>query len=228
MSFAITYNRLDTLGNLLPPSQETLMLFMASLSMTHKPGTIKTYLQAVRNLRVEHGYANPLQDAPGVRRLLWGIKRTYGDGTNNRLPITPAILVKFFSLLNLTAHDHILIWAALLTAFFGFLRSSELVSLNVADVCFEGEKYHVTLRASKTDPFRTGAIVTLCTANHPFLCPVRALSAWSRIGPRHGCLFLWGVIPIKIHLLNFRPLSQEWGSFVQLGGPCVKGIICAA
>ena len=82
-------------GYLLPASQETLMLFIAFLSTTHKPGVIKTYLQAVRNFHIEYGYANLFKMHQEFEGSFGGIKRAYGSGTNNCLPITPAILVKF-------------------------------------------------------------------------------------------------------------------------------------
>ncbi len=119
-NLAITFNRLDPQGNLLPASTETIMLFMAYLSHTHRPGSIKTYLQVVHHIHLQHGHTNSLTDSAGIQRL----KRVYGTPANARLPITPHLLTRFFANLILTHHDHLLIWAALLVAFFGFLRSS--------------------------------------------------------------------------------------------------------
>ena len=44
-------------------------------------------------------------------------------------PVTSSLLRRFYHLLHLASYDHFTLWAALLIAFFGFLRSSELLAL---------------------------------------------------------------------------------------------------
>jgi len=52
-------------------------------------------------------------------------------------PVTPSLLRRFYHLLHLASYDHFTLWAALLVAFFGFLRSSELIALRYSSHSFE-------------------------------------------------------------------------------------------
>ncbi len=101
-----------------------------------------------------------------------------------------------------SSHDNAMMWAACCLAFFGFLRLGELtvpsdgsfdpmVHLTVKDISFDDATrptvLHVTLKQSKTDPFRKGVTLTLGRTNHS-LCPVAAMAGYlvlheSRGGP---------------------------------------------
>ena len=151
------------------------MLFTTFLSATLKPQSIKVYLYGVRNLHLEHGFPDPLPEARQLRRLLHGIKRLKGSQPDARLPITPSLLRSFHMLL-LTAHyDHLMLWAACLTAFFGFLRCSKMLALLRGDLRRSAKGYHLTIRASKTDPIRHGASVRLSHSSDSTLCAVTTL-----------------------------------------------------
>ncbi len=175
ITFAITYHCLAPDGSLLPASEDTLMLFATFLASSLKPQSIKVYLYGVRNLHLEHGFPDPLTDALLLRRLLRGIKRLKGTSSDSRLPITPSLLRRFRSLLHLTHYDHLMLWAAILLAFFGFLRSSELLALRHSDALRRPEGYLLSIRASKTDPFRHGATVKITSLPDRTLCAVNAI-----------------------------------------------------
>ena len=190
ISFAITYNCLGTDGSLLPASEDTLMLFATSLATTLKPQSIKVYLYGVRNLHLEHGFHDPLANTLQLRRLLRGIKRLKGVPADTRLPVTPSLLRSFHQLLLPTAYDHHMLWAAIMTAFFGFLRSSELLALQHSDVQRSTGGFRVAIKVSKTDPFRHGATVMLTSSTDSILCPVAALDRWLAASTfRHGPVF---------------------------------------
>lgn len=187
--FALLYHCLSPDGCLLPASEHTLMLYTTFLAYTHKPQSIKVYLYGVRNLHLEHGLPDPLTDALQLRRLLRGIKRLKGSAVDSRLPITPSLLRSFHCLL-CTSYDHLMLWAAILTAFFSFLRSSELLALQHSEVTRLAEGYHLSIKASKTDPFRQGATVLLSGSADPTLCPVAALDHFLAASPsRQGPIF---------------------------------------
>ena len=189
LNFTIGYDRLNPGGNPLPASEETLMLFASFLSLNLKPASIKTYLFAVRNLHVEQGLPNPLEGCLQLQRLLRGIKRVYGASQDNRMPITPILLRSFKTHLNTTYKDHKMIWAAMLLAFFGFLRSSELVALNTADISRESVGYRLHIKASKTDPFRKGTSLIVASSGDPILCAVRAMDLYLEGSQPRGTLF---------------------------------------
>ena len=74
-------------------------------------------------------------------------------------------------------YDHTTLWAALLLAFFGFLRSQELLALQYSDLARSTDGYRVQIRCSKTDPFRSGATIRITPSGDPTLCAVTVLDA---------------------------------------------------
>ncbi len=213
--FTSHYQRLHPGCSPIPASEETLMLFATYLTCRLKPASIKVYLYAVRNFHVENGLPNPLENCLQLQRLMRGIKRTYSSGPNHRLPITPTILRSFSCHLNFTYHDHLMIWAAMLLAFFGFLRSSELVGLRMGDIIWQHEAFGLAIRASKTDPFRKGITISIAATQDTTLCPVQALQqylACQSLGP--GPLFRFADgSPLTKRSLNMlvKTLSQRVG-----------------
>lgn len=123
------------------------------LSATIRLQSIKVYLYGVHNLHLKHGFPCPLQGALQLRRLLRGIKRTLGLSPDTRLPITPSLLRRFFSHLDLSYYDHSILWTACLLSFFGLLRGSELLALRPCDLVRHPHTYTVTIHKSKCDPF---------------------------------------------------------------------------
>lgn len=218
--FAIMYHCLAPDGSLLPASEDTLMLFTTFLASSLKPQSIKVYLFGVRNMHLEHGFPDPLSDALQLRRLLRGIKRLKGVARNPRLPVTPSLLRRFHCLLDLTHYDHTMLWAAILVAFFGFLRSSELLALQHEDVIRRPEGYHIIVKVSKTDPFRHGTTVKLTPSGDRILCAVTALDRLLAVSPsRKGHLFCFeNRTPLTQHHLNtlIRELAGRTGVNSQL------------
>ena len=96
-----------------------------------------------------------------------------------------------------------MLWAAMLTAFHGFLRVSEYTASHIkkynplTSLCFEDitilphGAISVYIKASKTDPFRQGTVIHLYQNNSP-LCPVLALKKFLPFhATRSGPLFTW-------------------------------------
>jgi integrase len=70
--------------------------------------------------------------------------------------------------------------------FFGALRRSELVGLNIEDVEFTPEGAILTIRKSKTDQEGRGRAVALTYAKRAGLCPVRALKEYLAVRRQKG------------------------------------------
>ena len=95
-----------------------------------------------------------------------------------------------------------MIWAAMLVAFFGFLRVSEYTSLRVtsfdpsitlmfSDIEVSNNCCNVRIKHSKTDPFREGTNIRLA-ANQSSLCPVEAIKNFTYVHPlQDGPLFMF-------------------------------------
>ena len=137
-----------------------------------------------------------------------GIKRIQGNIFKKppRIPITPALLTQLGWTLwssSIDFPDKIMIWAAMLTAFHGFLRVSEYTSSHVrtfdplTTLCYQDitinsvNSISIQIKASKTDPFRQGTTIHLFR-NHSPLCPVQAMSSFlSKHPTKCGPLFTW-------------------------------------
>ena len=123
--FCAQLGKVHPSGSPCPTDEWTLCLFATFLANTVQHSTIKVYLSAVRSLHIEQGFADPLVECLRLRRVLWGIKRTQGDTSSLRLPVTNDILMVIFHALDLSLPDHGMFWAACNLAYFGFLRSAE-------------------------------------------------------------------------------------------------------
>ena len=197
-----TYHKLQPI----PSTEETLILFATELSYTHAHSSIKVHLSAIAyHLAIKH---HPL-DFKRCRRLYYlmrGIKRTQGRTRRRRkrAPITPKMLkdinIRLFNS-SRVYEDKIMLWAALLTGFYGFLRVSEYTSarkttfdpdstLLFSDMMLKPDgSVSLLIKTSKTDPFRQGVVLRIAK-NDSSLCPVNALRHLTQCHPtKSGPLF---------------------------------------
>ena len=165
--------------SVLPACEKTLCAFVAWLANENlKHRTIKVYLSAVRHLQVAAALPDPFSGAPMARLqyVLRGIKKAEvgkGAGPRERLPITPSLLLRMKAVWEPSAEqpDTKMLWAACCLCFFAFLRVGEMtvpsdeaydpaVHLSVQDVAVDNSStpslLRVTIKQSKTDPFRKG------------------------------------------------------------------------
>ena len=194
--------------NPFPLTENTLILFATSLSSHKSYKNINGHLAAVKFHAQVLGHDLDITPFSRLYRLLRGIKRTQGSKYKKppRIPITPPLLLTLGqNLWNSSYHhrDKAMVWAAMTTAFYGFLRVSEYTTPLIryydqaTTLCFDDVQFvspsHVTIhiKASKTDPFRAGVSISL-HANNTALCPVHALEKF--MGQHHsrsGPLFVW-------------------------------------
>lgn len=182
----------DTYLELFPVNEFKLMLYVTSISNRLAFKSIKTYISGIQFSCTMQGQNIPISSMHQLYYLLRGIRRTQGTSRSRppRLPITVTHLYKLHNFINnkqIPFMDKLLLWSAITTAFFGLLRSAEYTSSHVkqynssytlllSDVSFSPNLTYmaIKIRASKTDPFRTGCTVRIgATGNH--LCPVSAL-----------------------------------------------------
>ena len=138
--------------------------------------------------------------------VLRGIRRVQGS-SYCRVPRQPFTLRHLMYFLSFTAarfntFDNLMLRAVACVAFFALLRSAEYTSksatswdpssdLSVCDV-FWGKTGDITLfiKASKTDPFKSGVRIQLTRLNSP-LCPVTALREYLAVRGLSGPLFVF-------------------------------------
>ena len=228
LEFCTQLGKIHLSGSPCPTDEWTLCLFATFLASSVQHATIKVYLSAVRALHIEQGFSDPLVDCLRLQRVLRGIKRTQGDSSSLRLPITDDIMMVIFRALDLTHPDHCMFWAACNLAYFGFLRSAEFtvpnlasyvpaIHLGVADVAVDSHSspscLRLRIKASKTDPFRKGCFVHIGKGQDP-LCAICSVLAYLTLrGDASGPLFLFR---------DGRPLSRA------LLTSWLRGILSAA
>ena len=150
----------------------------------------------------------PVSSFKRLKYLLRGIKRFQGKSQYVRKPITVQQLDSFFNQLqpfSIGNSDGKMLWAAICLAFFGFMRISEFTcngaydptqNLSLEDVTFSPSSsspscMKVALKASKSDPFRQGIVLTIGSFASKY-CPVKALLNYLKVvHPSHtaGPLF---------------------------------------
>jgi len=96
-----------------PVSENTLLLFVAFLhSKSLAPGTIKSYLAAVRYHQIARGLPDPkMGEMPQLEYVIKGIKQAAPASSRCRLPITPIILKQVLQR-DKNHYDASLLWAA--------------------------------------------------------------------------------------------------------------------
>lgn len=216
VDFCTQLGRVHTNGSPCPADEWTLCLFVSSLSNTVQQSSIKVYLSAVRSLHIELGFPDPLVNCLRLQRVVRGVKRCQGSSQYQRLPITDSVMFVIFKSLDMSLPDHCMFWAACSLAYFGFLRSAEFtvpslaafdsnIHLGVRDIAVDSHHsptcLRVNIKASKTDPFRSGCAIFIGTGKVP-LCAVDAVVSYlKQRGNAEGPLFL---------LSNGQPLTRAF------------------
>ena len=153
-----------------------------SLSFSSIPG----YLNIIRIMHLEAGLDNPL-DNYHVRALLKGVKRAIGAPPKQKLPITPEVLLAIHSVLDFSVNFNVALWAAMLVAFFTFLRKSSLLPQSFKEfdckkhLCYNSVNFVyegalLSVKTTKTIQCRERELcIPLPVVKDSILCPVTAL-----------------------------------------------------
>ena len=198
-----------TSSPVVPVTESTLILYCTYLSARVAAKTIKHYLSGIRYHVIMSGHHWDTSGMSHLYYLFRGIKRTQGNKYLRplRQPITVSHLRLILTRLrqsNLPLIDRRLWWSACTLAYFGLLRVSEYSSptratthsgtLSVDDISFNSNftTMTVNIKASKTDPFRQGCLITIGSTLNS-LCPINALRVYlsARQHPHMSPLFIF-------------------------------------
>ena len=182
----------------LPVLERGLYRFVAALAVEGvASSTIRTYLAGVRHAQVERGRPDPQWGSiPRLGLVLKGIRRCRAEeGCKDRvrLPVSPEmLLVLRGSWRRRAGWDSVMLWAAVCLCFFGCTRAGEITApergnvdpgahLTFQDIVVDNadkpRKISVSIKASKTDPFRVGVDIHVGWTGKK-LCPVAAIMAY--------------------------------------------------
>jgi len=168
---------------------------MIPAEMANRGYEWKTIDNACNALRMAHrfaGHPDPTR-SPAMQAVRRGIARVLGTGPKCQ---KVAISVRELALIAAAAQKRpesrgVQEWALMALGFFGALRRSEIVALDIGDISFDGDEMRIFIVKSKTDQFGTGETVVTKRAGDPLLCPVAAVEAWLALcgQPEGGPLF---------------------------------------
>lgn len=172
----------------LPASPQTLSAYASFLSRrTSSFNYILNHLNAVRLLHLYKGFSTESFNSFALNLTKKGLKRMLGTSSRQKHPITPDILVSIHRSLDLTVPSHAALWALFTTAFFSFLRKSNLVAASASsfncdlhlarhDIKFTDSGLLLRIKWSKTRQFKEGVhIIPLPSIPNSSLCPVSAI-----------------------------------------------------
>ncbi|CAK0889362.1 unnamed protein product [Prorocentrum cordatum] len=182
--------------------EEALINFAVLLARVvgRTEGTIEQKLFAVRYAHLVAGYSDPLLHRGRLWSTLAGLKRWQGPETKRKKPVTPAMLEWLRGFLQqeakLPEEDAVVIWAAIVTAFFFLLRASEYLLPDGRSWSFErvlhgedvepkkegkrvasfqdADEMVIYIKGSKTDQLNVGTVRNHYRAGTS-LCPIAAM-----------------------------------------------------
>ena len=173
---------------LVPCNSDQMCVYIMYLSRSLSYSSIVKYIGIVRILHLECGLPDPcLLSDYHVKRTLQAVKRRKGADPCRKEPMTPALLLEIYDVLDLSCLDEATFCAICLVAFFGMLKISNVIpkSKNSFDPtkhltrnCFASLEDGILLKLNwaKNNQFRERVhLVPLPFIAGHSLCPVTAV-----------------------------------------------------
>lgn len=164
----------------MPAAAQTVALYLAEHADRLKASTLIRRCAAISALHQAAGHISPTSD-PLVRTTLAGIRRVHGTASDAKDPLVAHYVRRLVDALPrerdkalLASRDRCL----LVLGFYGALRRSELVALNVEDVEVNDQGLVVSLRRSKTDQDAAGRRVAMLHTGVADACPAEVYQEW--------------------------------------------------
>ena len=179
--------------HLVPAASETVCLFAQMLSRSFvATSSIQNYISGVKKLHIVLGSQFP-EDSFELKLAIKGLQRRNPHCPNQAAPITPDILIKIYSVMDITKPIDAVFWSLFLTAFFSLARKSNLVQnsgskqgkqLLRSDCLLHSRGLTVTFRWTKTIQFgQRNLQIPLIPIPGSCLCPVAAYVNMVRLVP---------------------------------------------
>lgn len=163
-------------GGTLPATPKQIASYLAAQAPRMAVATLERRRAALSKAHALDVEENPARAAL-VSTTMRGIRRLHGNPQRQAAPLVLKDLARVVRKLGrglAESRDR----ALLLMGFWGALRRSELVTLQVADITVARSGLSVLIRRSKTDPTGRGHRIRLPQQSAKQLCPKRALLDW--------------------------------------------------
>jgi hypothetical protein len=123
-----TYTYFTTFFGLkfLPASPMDLCRFMELMALTSTFGHLKNVLSSVKYLHEAYEHKFPSNDF-NLDTTMQGLKRRMARTPFFVMPISPRILVKIFTFLDMSKTSDLALWCSYLSAFYGLFRKANVV-----------------------------------------------------------------------------------------------------
>lgn len=187
-AYTIDIRDFQNWGGALPSTPEQVARYLAERARTLRPSTLKRRIAALASAHHDLGTSDPTKH-PLVRQVMHGIERKHGTAPRQAAPLLIEDLARIVATMGCTDVD-LRDRAILLVGFFGALRRSEIVALELADLVEVERGVRLMIRKSKTDQSGKGRSLLLARRSD-CLCPVWALLDWiAAAHVQQGPLFL--------------------------------------
>lgn len=196
LSYVLLQGIMYTSSKLPTLTEELLLSFVAHCfhKLKLRYSTIKLYLCGIRyNYLVQtNDTVFQTSSLPRLQAALTGVKRLQGTPSISKKPITAQVLQKLIHRLRIGFVDpytDLMLTAVFNTAFYGFLRSAEFTvkydynehtNLSLGDLDIFSDHVILTLKQSKTDPFRKSVAIALYATSND-ICPRSALLSYLKL-----------------------------------------------
>lgn len=164
----------------LPAAPETVALYLAEHASALKPASLTRRCSSISAVHQAAGLTSPTT-SPVVRGTMAGIRRVHGTAAAAKEPLLAHNVRRLIDALPqqptkalLAARDRCLI----VLGFYGALRRSELVALDVADVEVNDQGLILAIRRSKTDQDGAGRRIAMLHTGSPDSCPAEIYQSW--------------------------------------------------
>ena len=161
-------------GGKVPAAPEMIAHYVAHYAKTLATSTLSRRLVAIAHAHTQQGLASPTT-APLVRATLKGIRRAQPNTVRQVDALQKTHIVTMLrGLKDISGRRDS---ALLMLGFAGAFRRSELVSLDVEDICITAAGTQINLARSKTDQEGHGRAIAIPRMRGRF-CPTHLLEAW--------------------------------------------------
>jgi integrase len=173
----------------IPAAPASIAVYLCALADSgRKVKTIERALSGIGHAHRQRGHEWP-RSHPAIAAVMGGIRHRIGAPPAQKAPVDDRELAALLATLAgglVGARDR----ALLTLGWWGALRRSALVALDVEDVARTREGLVLTLRRSKTDQEGQGALTGIAFAGRAAVCAVRAFDEWVAIAAiTSGALF---------------------------------------